>query len=293
MPHAQHLDFDGAWPAGVLSLPQVDLREWGPRLRLVTSPREVNAFYREIGPRLEPLLLSGSGDFHHLTALWLRAMATPVTVICFDNHPDWDRRPPRWACGAWVNRALELPHVERVSVWGCGSFELTFPWRLTGNRAAVNEGRLELFSWSERHSARTNRLFSSVSRDDWRSRFENFAHDLGGKDVYVTVDLDCLAADQASTNWEAGLFRAEDVAWAIGRLTQQARLVAGDVCGAWSAPVYATRFQLVAGWWDHPRISRPAPEEGKRLNLAALTVIWPALETGLRRDARPRKGIEF
>ena len=103
----------------------------------------------------------------------------------------------------------------------------------------------------------------------------------------MTVDLDCLAADESFTNWEAGLFRAEEVAWAIRHLAQQARLVAGDVCGAWSAPEYATPFQRLAGWWDHPKRSRTEPEEARRLNLAALNVIWPALETGLRREARP------
>jgi arginase family enzyme len=43
----------------------------------------------------------GSGDFHHLAVLLLERAREPVTVIHFDNHPDWVRWAPRWHCGSW------------------------------------------------------------------------------------------------------------------------------------------------------------------------------------------------
>ena len=71
---------------------------------------------------LAPFVLYGSGDFHHLTALWLRRLTQAVVLVSFDNHPDWDVRPPRWCCGGWVNRALELPQREEGERVGLREF---------------------------------------------------------------------------------------------------------------------------------------------------------------------------
>jgi hypothetical protein len=76
-----HLDLDNAWREIADDLPRIDATKWGPRLRFSTSPRAVEQFYREIGPRLGKFILYGSGDFHHLTALWLRRMHEPITLV--------------------------------------------------------------------------------------------------------------------------------------------------------------------------------------------------------------------
>ena len=93
-----------------------------------------------------------------------------------------------------------------------------------------------------------------MTRDNWRERFTRFAESMAGKPVYVTVDMDCLRAEEAATNWENGLFTAADVAWAIGLLRQSSKLVGGDLCGAYSEPQYARTFQRFAGRWDHPKL---------------------------------------
>jgi arginase family enzyme len=229
---------------------------------------------------LPRFVLYGSGDFHHLAAMLLRRVSAPVTVISFDNHPDWDIRPPHWACGGWVNRALELPNVRRVSVWGCGNFELAFPHRLFGNRRAVRDGRLEVHAWAERQPPAVQRRFPCIRRNGWRDAFDQFANGLTGQDVYVTVDLDCLRAEEAVTNWENGLLTADDIAWALGRVRQSARLVAGDICGAYSPPTYARWRQRFAAEWDRPKRPVPDPDEARAVNLRALGRIWPALTGG-------------
>src|SRR4051812_17610270 len=108
-------------------MPQISAQRWGPELRYMTSRKIVESFAVEILPRLPPIVIFGSGDFHHLTGVYLRQPTRPLTLVSFDNHPDWDIRSPKWACGAWINRALELPHVQRAVVWGCGNFELNWP----------------------------------------------------------------------------------------------------------------------------------------------------------------------
>ena len=263
-----------------------ELRDWGSRLRYHGAKAEVDAFYREIESRLTPFVLYGSGDFHYLAGVLLRRVTQPVTVVSFDNHPDWDVRPPHWACGGWVNRVLEMPNVRGVSVWGCGNFELAFPSRLFANRTALRSGRLQVHAWAERQKPAVQRLFNCMNRQNWKQRFEAFATSLAGKKVYVTVDLDCLRKEEAVTNWENGLFTADDVAWAITRLRKEAGVVAGDLCGAYSPPEYARWFQRLAGNWDHPKLPPIDPVEARRINQIALDIIWPALTGADNHQAR-------
>jgi hypothetical protein len=274
---AVHLNLDDAWPTDVLGLPSVDARAAGPRLRCLARPGDVEEFYQSTVAALPPFVLYGSGDFHHLTALLLRRIGEPVHVIVFDNHPDWDVRPPRWSCGGWVNRALDLRHVTRVDVWGCGNFELAMPSRLFANRRALRAGRLRVVPWAERLNERTRRRYDCVTCGDWRERFEAFAAQLDGNAVYVTVDLDCVTGDEAVTNWEGGLFTAADVAWAIDQLRAHTRVVGGDVCGAYSPPRFERRLQKLADWWDHPKTNHMNLADPRRLNLHAIESIWPSL----------------
>ena len=219
----------------------------------------MSEFIRDTVVDLPPFVLYGSGDFHHVTAALVAASAAS-NVVVFDNHPDWDVRPPRWACGGWVHRVLDLPGVKRAGVWGCGNFELNWPARIFGDR------RADVYGWSERYPRR-----GRINHDNWRAEFEKFAGSIDG-DVYVSVDMDCL--QDAVTNWESGLFTAADIAWAIQQLPN---VIAGDICGAYSPPVYARRRQRFAAEWDHPRLPRRDVTAARTINTAAVEVIWPAL----------------
>lgn len=277
-----HLDLDGAWPAD-LGLAVRDLREWGPRLRFSAPPREIAAFDQALGETLPPFLVYGSGDFHHLTALWVRRQKSLTTVVSFDNHPDWDIRPPRWGCGSWVNRALEWPHVESVSVWGCGNFECWWPGRIFGNNRAERAGRLQVHAWADDRSVKDRARRGAILRANWREKFSEFVRQIGAVRVYVTVDLDCLRAEEAATNWESGRFSLEEVAWAIELLGRGGRIGAGDICGAWSPAVYARRKQRFASEIDHPKLPTRDAAEMQRINLIALRRILAAFPESAER----------
>ena len=272
-----YLNLDDAWGDVGLGMAGIDVRDWGARLRYHGKRAEVDEFYRQVGPRLGSFVLYGSGDYHYLSGILLRRARAPVTVISFDNHPDWDIRPPYWSCGGWVNRALELAHVRSVSVWGCGSFELRFPSRLFASRAALKSGKVQVHAWAERQSASVRRRFDCMTRQNWRDRFGQFSSSLSGHDVYVTIDLDCLCAEEAITNWESGLFTADDIAWALWELRGRANVIAGDLCGAYSMPQYDRTFQRFAAWWDHPKAAAVDLERARRVNSRTLQKIWPAL----------------
>lgn len=277
-----HLDLDGAWPHEQVSrlLPQasyLDCRPWGPALRFTAPWQAIEAFYGKVRSQTAPFILYGSGDFHHLTALWLRRQPAPFTLVSFDNHPDWDTRPPHWCCGSWLSRALELPALRAATIWGPGNFELEWPNRLFANQKGIREGRLLVRPWEERLKPSSRRRWNCVTRENWRERFAAFAASLAGEKIYVTVDMDCLTPEHAVTNWENGLFTAGDIAWALDQLHGFGSIVGGDVCGACSAPRYARFFQRLASAFDHPRLTPGAAERALERNLASLAVIWPAL----------------
>jgi len=265
-----HVDLDGAWSHEILDH-HLDFRDWGPRLRYSATPDLLDAFYESVQPDLGAFTLYGSGDFHHLSALWLRNFSGPVSLVSFDNHPDWDVRPPDWGCGGWINRALELPHVTRAFVWGCGNFELNWPHRLFGNQEALASGRLQVFPWHDRIGRSARKRWPALASGDWRARFSRFAQSLAGHRVYVTVDLDCL--------------RTGEAAWALDELHALTEVIGGDVCGAWSIPRHARFKQWLSSRLDHPRQSRVDSAQAARTNERALCLIWRALTAGYEQYA--------
>ncbi len=276
----RHVDLDGAWNGEALGLATLDWRAWGPRLRFSAPDREVEAFFVACAGDLGDarFLVYGSGDFHHLSALWVRRIKEPLTLVSFDNHPDWDIRPPKWCCGSWLNRALDLPQVERIEVWGCGNFECWGWHRMWGNHRDVRAGRLTAHPWADERSAADQARPASITRETWREKFGRFAAGLGGKRIYVTVDIDGLRAEDAVTNWENGRFAAEDVAWALDEIRRGGgAIVAGDLCGARSEAAYARWTQRFASETDHPELPPFDRAEAARVNERSFGVIWPRL----------------
>ena len=255
----------------------LDLREWGPGLRFSAPPRLIERFFQELQSKLPRFLLFGSGDFHHLTALWIRRMTERFVLVCFDNHPDWDRRPPKWGCGGWINRALDLARMERASVWGCGNFECWWPYQIFGNRKAERSGRLELHPWADGRGAADQQRGGAILRENWQDQFREFLQTIRGARVYVSIDLDCLVAAEALTNWENGRFTSGDLIWALQGLRSACQIAGGDICGAFSEPHYARWKQRFAAEFDHPKLPKPAAAESREINFRTLERIWPAL----------------
>jgi hypothetical protein len=277
-PAALHLNLDEAWRDEPLGLPVVDARTWGPQLRFSAPPRLIDRFYQEHETTLAaPFLLYGSGDFHHLTALRPRHIPEPIVLVSLDNHPDWAVGPAKWACGGWVNRALELPQVRRVSVWGCGNFECWWPFQIFGNRRAERAGVLEVHPWADDRPAKDQRRRGAILRDNWREHYEQFLSDIRANNVYVTIDLDCLRREEAVTNWENGRFTISDLQWALGKLRESCRIIGGDICGAYSPPHYERFKQRFAAEFDHPKIALPPVDQIRTTNFAALEKLWPLL----------------
>lgn len=278
-PNQLHIDLDGELSAVVaaLEIPSIDMRNWGAQLRFSATRKKTEHFYLEIKPHLQPFTLYGSGDFHHLSALWLRQIQEPFILLSFDNHPDWDIRPPRWCCGGWINRALELNQLKAAQVWGCGNFELNWPHHLFAPRKALKTKRLQVFAWQERYPNLAICQQESITRDTWRTTFLQQLAGWQGHHIYITIDLDCLDSTEFFSNWEHGLFTVEDLAWAITQVREHAILIGGDMCGAYSDPSYSRWTQQLISTLDHPKLPNISPAEAAHNNHKAITRLWPLL----------------
>ena len=149
--------------------------------------------------------------------------------------------------------------------------------QIFGNRRAERSRRLEVHPWADDRDETERKRRGAILRENWRARFEQFAENLGSVAIYVTIDLDCLRAEEAVTNWESGRFAVADLVWGLEKLRQRNRIAGGDICGAWSMPRYARWKQKFASEMDHPKLSRRGPENTRRINHASLQALWPVL----------------
>jgi hypothetical protein len=100
---------------------------------------------------------------------------------------------------------------------------------------------------------------------------------LSGRHVYITVDFDCLTPEDAVTDWEQGLFTADDLVWAIAQIRLGSLVVGGDICGAHSPASYARWTQRRTAQIDHPKKLPPDLMFASERNRKAVERIWPAL----------------
>jgi hypothetical protein len=231
----------------------VDVRDLGARLRLWAAPSAMIEFGGRLAVAGQPkgrgpiLTMFGSGDYHHLTTTLLAKVDEPFTLIHFDNHPDWVRFAPRFHCGAWVNRALELKSLVRVVTIGPCSDDLSWPELKGGNVAALASGRIELYPWRRPPTTVLRRLPDSPSArrkgrevawrnvaDDWPVFLEELHTRIPTAAIWITIDKDVLRPSDAGTNWDQGQMPLGALLDGIQRLARGKRVLGADVCGNYS-----------------------------------------------------------
>lgn len=270
------LDLDGSLPdqaalvqrAGIAQV--IDLRDLGDDLRLWASPTALGRFRERLNqagpvPGSGPeITFMGSGDYHHLAAVLISRARPPLSVIHFDNHPDWSRLPPAWHCGSWVNRVLEMPGVARVVTVGPCSDDLTWPQLKGGNIAALRRGRLQIWPWRHAPSRMLGGpplAWHNLGDDDnWTQRFVAILNDLPTKAVWVTIDKDVLSPESATTNWDQGQMPLSALIQALRLVGHHRHIVGIDVCGEYSPARFPSPFKRLSAWFDHPRTTvQPEP----------------------------------
>ena len=254
---------------------RIDATDLAARLRIVASRAAARALGERLAPCLAragaPLIFYGSGDFHHLAAIFLSLLDEPVTVLHFDNHPDWVRFPPTLNCGGWVSRALALPQVQRVITVGPASDDLLRPELKGADLPALRAGRLEVHPWRGvvgpfwGRPVATPACRSQGRTLAWQGLRERcldaFADELAARlpdaPLWVTLDKDVLTPAEAVTNWDQGGMSLDAVLRLIDRLARVRPVRGADVCGDFSVPRFADPFRWLLSATD--RAARPAP----------------------------------
>jgi hypothetical protein len=260
-------------------------RDLGPALRLWTRASTLATLRDRLRSDLPAgdgpeLVFAGSGDFHHVSPLLLeRAIARfggPVTVVHFDNHPDWVRHAPGRHCGSWVGRAARLDGVARVITIGVCSPDIGAKRSRHGDLSLIAEERLELYAWADPDGGQEltlgGRTWPTIAAMGEAAFLDALDAAITTPSVYVTLDKDVLRAEDAVTNWDQGQASLDFVLAAIGRAAAGRRIIGADVVGDWSSPVYggdlaARALKRGEAFLDQPW-RRPAPGEVRAVNEA-------------------------
>jgi hypothetical protein len=233
----------------------VDLTGLGPAARLWADRGQADAIRRALDPALrDTITFLGSGDYHYVSALLLEQFREPLSLVVFDHHPDWDRLPPRHGCGAWVSRALEQQNVEQILLVGNASADLAFPSIVTGSAGAMRSGRvLQLpFEAPARGIWPWRNLPWRELKVDPERVFAAALEQLPRRQVYVSIDKDCLTASSALTNWEEGRLPLELLLSFLRRLRERCEIVGLDVTGEYSTGPIPDRWKAWCSDFDHP-----------------------------------------
>ncbi|MFG1424837.1 hypothetical protein [Roseixanthobacter glucoisosaccharinicivorans] len=302
------VDLDGAVAAqapvqGWLDTVGGDLtfaRDLAPRLRLLANRAALRALGERLGPA-EPneIYFYGSGDFHHLSLLLIARLDRPVSIVHFDNHPDWTRWPRSINCGSWVCRALDLPQVERVVTIGPCSPDLLSPQFKGADLAALRAGRLEVHplasartfyagpafetpgAFATAGTSREGMRWRGVEEGDWLGRIDAIARSLPDTPVWITLDKDVLGADEAITNWDQGRLTLDQVHAAVALIAHRRRVLGMDVCGDYSPDRGSGLVRALLAYGD--RTQRPVPAQepnpiNARTNLRILRTMESILQ---------------
>jgi hypothetical protein len=322
-----NLDIDGSIPAqkrlfssvdNVISLRQHEqgLRLWPSRHGLDIVRQHVQSLMSD--PQSKQIVFYGTGDLNHLSSVFIEELpesAKPLTVVLFDNHPDWFALPPRYHCGNWVANVLKLDWVEKVILIGQNSDDLKgrdfwfspFSHLLSGRLVIIpfekRTVRVPLVKADNRNisygSARTictpsslgsDLQFPTVSKLGVDKVMEEISKLLAGKNVYIAIDKDVLREVDAQSDWEQGRLPLEDLLSILSSINKQANIVGADVCGE-RAPNPLKNFikRIDAGRLFEPSITEQDFIAASALNEKSNLAIIDALTAMHKTTAKPQE----
>lgn len=306
--HLEILDLDGSVQSHVSesaasrwqSVRVLDLRDLAPKLRLWSGGKAIAETRRRLHDapaHPDPTVtLVGSGDFHHLTPLLLERAREPVTLIHFDNHPDWVRLAPRWHCGSWVNQALRSERVARIVTIGPCSDDLVWPGLKGGNLPALASGRLRLFPWSHAPSrvlrpiadgasyrcASRQLIWSNLSEMTSEQAARTILSQIATDAIWLTIDKDVLPEDEVVSNWDQGQMPLRAVLDLIKAIGRKHSIAGADICGDYAAPQFSSALKRWEVRRDQPQRTPPdalALARNAEVNRQLLSMIEQAART--------------
>jgi arginase family enzyme len=268
----------------------VDLREWGPRLRLNSRFRRFDEFeqalalHRSLAPQAPSLVFCGSGDFHHISLALVRRVTEPFNLLVFDNHPDWMRGWPALHCGTWLYHAARLPMVQSVYHVG-GDVDFDNYYRRLAPWSLLESGKITVIpAYRTYRAGRWSRVpvtplrerpDQPARRDRLRTLLHAYLADLARFPLYISLDKDVLRPTAAVVNWDSGRLELTELLDTLNAFVRaaNANLAGVDIVGDWSPVSLHGWLQRAFHWTMHPPSqidSREATRVNERTNLLLL-----------------------
>ena len=233
----------------------VNLLSCGPAARAWIGKSNASKLAESLDPAdKNKITLYGSGDFHHISALLVDQFTEDFCVVVFDFHPDLDATFPKFSCGSWVNIIARKIEVKKIVMLGPSSEDLDFPHNLTFNFSYLKDARIEIYPFYHKPSITAfGRIVWENLRDKDIKKFTtDLVQRLPSKNVYISIDKDCLKPDYAITNWEEGVL---DLAWlldALEMLKNKANIIGMDITGDYSPIMTDSLIKKLCTKLDHP-----------------------------------------
>jgi arginase family enzyme len=232
--------------------------------------KEINERIRGLAKNSVTFL--GSGDFHHLSHPLINQFNEPFSLIIFDFHPDWDTLPPRFGCGSWLTQTLKNRNILKCIIIGVSSDDISSWWVQSGNLDSLKDNRVEIYPYAHKPSfAFFKNVPENISIKIEKGIFYNkiYWNELKGKDlteffpsllkriptkqVYVSVDKDCLKKEYALSNWEDGHFSLEELLLMLRLIKEKFDIIGMDITGDYSKGHVAGIWKRLCSRLDHPK----------------------------------------
>lgn len=205
---------------------------------------------------INQFVLIGSGDYHHLSLTLLQQHSSPLTLILFDNHPDWMKPPHKYHCGSWVYTAARMPNIERIIIIGLENGDLKGKRFLSGDVESYINRKIVLLPYSPvdayvQTQQPAVRLASNLKLNE-EAGMREILDAIVTPCVYVSIDKDCMQSQDAITNWEQGTLPLNTVVKCIERIAKLHTIVGADTVGDYSRPIFTSPFKWIGSLLDRP-----------------------------------------
>lgn len=261
------LDFDGSITAQQELLAAFgtrikisSLRKFQYAARLWTSPKKFSAICESAINNLSyGITLLGSGDFHHFSLGLIARYRMPLTVVLFDNHPDWIKPPHKYHCGTWVYSLARLPHVERIIIVGLQSGDIDGTEFNKGDVESYLNKKIILLPYQAVEISLDSKaiILHSKLTQNIEAGIAEIMDNIATQQVYISVDKDCLRLDDAYTNWEQGTLPITTVTSTIRAIKNKFDIVGADTVGDYSKPTFRSPLKLMGSWLDRKVSNSP------------------------------------
>lgn len=281
-------DFDGSIQAQLAMLnaqgvqPVLHaMRQHETATRLWASAKAFAAMASQLRPRksLPQFSLIGSGDYHHISLALIARLETPLTVVLFDNHPDWMKPPHQYHCGTWVYQLARLPHVKRVIIIGLESGDIDHDQFKKGDVESFLQQKIILLPYRkvQVNTPQPVSLHSQLQQD-LAAGIQEVLSQVETEQVYISIDKDCLQTADAQTNWEQGTLPLSTVTAVIQALSQHKQIVGADTVGDFSPLRFRSPLKWIASYFDRKVHPRTALQAAAQINAAANARLFHALK---------------